>query len=453
MSKKATDNNKPDFSEFDNWRKESRWEEHTSQEDIARRNIELLLNRDAWSKEVTAFETELNKIADEKERERKRNEFEIYFDSHKFTYEETKYLQQEFDFSKYLFPCAVSFIKVKFYDYSIIFSEAIFKGNVSFDGAIFGYNSVNFCKTNFGKNRVSFEGTEFGKRGVEFTGAIFKGGYISFSRAEFKGQFKFTPDKENSTIKNADFDDLEVGGNLTINADFNGEATFQRLDVKGSANFSGCKFEQVPNFRDMNLNRPPEVAGMEVPPEKLEMNFNPLAKYSGDKDDVTKYRKLKSMAIAASDHIKSGEFFAYEMMAKRGVETKGQFALLLDHFYGLLSGYGQSYKRPLIWLGGFWTFFAFINLLTVLKQLNLFEGLFFAARLSLHNLIPFISSLARFVSSPDKYTSGFQTTMNSLESGGVNIGVLTLFGMTQQFIGAILLFLLLLGLRNKFRLK
>ena len=64
------------------------------------------------------------------------------------------------------------------------------------------------------------------------------------------------------------------------------------------------------------------------------------------------------MALAANDHEKDGEFFAYEMMAKRGVETKGFFPLLLNTLYGAWGGYGQSYQRPLGWLAGSWAAFA-----------------------------------------------------------------------------------------------
>ena len=446
MSEKSDDNSEPDFSDFADWYGPNIgitiWEYmedlSTQQKQIVENNVALLLDKEKWKTRVDAFEDELSKIVDENERQEKRAEFAIHFDRYEFN-------SGRLELFNYYFPCNVSFDNVKFADHDVGFSEAKFS------------SSAHFTEAEFGEGYVNFQDAEFGKGNVWFTGAIFQRQLISFSRATFEGELIFTPNKEKSTLYHASFNDVVISGNFIINADYNcdetifydlgDDATFQRLNVKGSANFSGSTFKQVPDFRDAIFDRPPEVANMKVQPPKME-GF--LCK---DKNDASKYRKLKSMAVAASDHVKSGEFFAYEMMAKRGMEIKKCPELTLNYLYGLFSGYGQSYKRPLASLGIIWASFTFLNMLIVFRTLDFLDGSFFAARLSLHNLVPFISSLARFVPSPDKYVSNFQTTMNGLESDGVNIGALTLFGVSQQLIGAILLFLLLLGLRNKFRLK
>jgi len=504
MSEKPTDNNEPDpFADFDDWNILNSdvgsianliGNELTKvQESIIQCNINLSQSKEAWYKKVDAFEVELDKITNEEKRDITRNQFIIRFNHHNFTE------GQHQSFLSYRFPCPVDFSNVNFGQKAINFSSAKFWGNVNFnhakmcDAGIFfndakffkgdvTFNNVDFCNgdisfnnTNFYDGGISFKNSTFGKGSISFAESKFdkertcninfdksrfnNSKKISFARAKLKGDFRFTPDKENSTIENANFDDLEVGGNLTINANFEGAATFQRLDVKGSADFSGCKFKQVPDFRDMKLDRPPEVAGMKVPPEKLKMGFNPLAKYSGDKDDVTKYRKLKSMAIAASDHVKSGEFFAYEMMAKRGIETIDFIPLLFNYLYGLFSGYGQSYKRPVAWLTASWIFFACINIwkifqeLVFVSELDFWKNIGLSFTLSARNLIPFFNSLSRFAPAPKDHVSWFQKSMNRLETEGVNIDLLTVSGIVEQLIGAILLFLLLLGLRNKFRLK
>jgi hypothetical protein len=192
---------------------------------------------------------------------------------------------------------------------------------------------------------------------------------------------------------------------------------------------------------------------MEVPPEKLKMGFNPLAKYSGDKNDVAKYRKLKSMAIAASDHVKSGEFFAYEMMAKRGSETKGFFPLLFNYLYGLLSGYGQSYIQPLKGFGFLWASFTFWNWTVIGSSISEGSRFGLSALLSLLNSMPLIGLFAKRITPPAEHNSWLQTMMDCIKEAKVNIDYLTTIGIIEQFLGAILLFLLLLGLRNAFRLK
>ncbi len=530
---RGKDNSAPDFSEFDDWRMRGTDEENLYDWEgksvadrglIVKRNMELLLNRGAWTKKVSAFEVELNKIADEEEREIKRQEFEIHFDHYRPPHNKRDIFHGKLDFSEYHFPCITSFAGVIFSDQSnsdkISFQNAYFdKGNISFERTAFGNRKVIFTKTNFGDSNVKFkntffgnsevnfdgttfgsgevnftdaifghrevqfeeelfgdknvtfekatfglgslffDGAQFGKGHVWFTGAKFKGGYVSFSRAKFKGEFNFKSNKKESKLQSASFNDIIVSGNLTINADFHEVATFQRLDVKGSANFSGSSFKKVPDFRDMKLDRPPEVAGMEVPPEKLKMGFWPFAKYSGDKGDVAKYRKLKSMAIAASDHVKSGKFFSYEMMAKRGIETTGRFALLFNWLYGLLGGYGQSYGRPMIALFGLWLLTAIFNIWKIFQELvfvsewDWWQNIALSFLLSAKNLTPIFNSLSRFVPSPSGYESWFQDSMNRLKTENVNIDWLTSIGILEQFIGTIFLFLLLLGLRNAFRLK
>ena len=469
MSEKLNDSSEPDFSEFDDWNRSKFGfsvrdkDLNNHQKQIVKNNIALLLHREKWEAKVKAFEAKLIKIEDKQKRKNKRDEFVIHFNRHEFNLEYR-------NFVRYHFPCFTSFQRVNFGEDYVDFSEAQFsEGGVSFLNAKFGKEGAGFIETKFSNGSVSFEeakfeggsvsfaGANFGEGVVIFDEAIFGNDSINFSRSDFKGSVSFRKTKFGKG--DVSFEDVKIAGTLDINATFKGKVKFIRLDVLGSASFARSKFKTVPNFRDMNLNRPPEVADMEVPPKKLKMGDNPFAKYSGDKNDASKYRKLKSMAIAASDHVKSGEFFAYEMMAKRGFETKGKFTLFVDYLYGLFSGYGQSFKRPLIWLIGLWVGFACLNIWKIFQELvfkselDFWQNIGLSFTISARNLIPFFNSLSRFAPSPKGYESWFQKSMNRLETESVNIDFLTFFGIIEQLIGAILLFLLLLGLRNKFRLK
>ena len=103
----------------------------------------------------------------------------------------------------------------------------------------------------------------------------------------------------------------------------------------------------MPDFTDSKFDRPPDVSGMEVLAFKTKWIW---PWWKAKEDEGAKFRKLKAMALAANDHEKDGEFFAYEMLAKRGCEagSKGPVALFLNWLYFTFSNFGQSYLRPLI---------------------------------------------------------------------------------------------------------
>jgi len=104
--------------------------------------------------------------------------------------------------------------------------------------------------------------------------------------------------------------------------------------------------------------------------------------------DAARYRKLKAMAIASSDHEKELEFFAHELRCKRGHETKG-WASFLNSLYELTSNYGQSIWRPakglavvsglflalyILWIGVNWPDAIIVTLYNGLPFLKAFGG-------------------------------------------------------------------------------
>ena len=173
---------------------------------------------------------------------------------------------------------------------------------------------------------------------------------------------------------------------------------------------------------------------------------------AADGEDVAKFRKLKSMALAANDHEKDGEFFAGEMLAKRGVETTSFTGLLFNTLYWKLSDFGQSFVRPLLWLGVSFLSFAAACLYLIRDTLTWTDRLWFAADYSFRNMLPLFGTLYRFAPAPQNHVSWYQNTYDRLRDAGVDIDRLISLGIAQSLIGTVLLFLFLLALRNKFRL-
>ena len=77
----------------------------------------------------------------------------------------------------------------------------------------------------------------------------------------------------------------------------------------------------------------------------------------------------------------------------------------------------------------------------------------FALGYSFRNVFLFLGSLFGAVFHPKGHTSRFEEIFQKLPLNSELIDWLVTVGFIQNAIGAVLLFLLLLGLRNKFRLK
>lgn len=356
------------------------------QRSIVEKNAKLLLDRDAWSAHVDAFEEQLALIKGEDERSKTRARFEIRFDRYSF-------LGHKANFTGLHFPCSISFREAIFGDGIISFNGATFSGGgVSFDGATFGNGVVLFSRAIFGSEKISFIRATFGD------------GNVLFDNIKLGETTIF-------------FDDIDVGGNLFVrDTTFRKWAISQRASVKGTADFSDNIFHEVPDFRDTIFARPPEVAGMEVPPPQMEVNkalkiaknipaFN-IAKY---KEDVAKYRQLKKMALAANDHEKDIEFFAYEMLAKRGCEKGSMewYELLANWFYFKLSNFGQNYWHLAIRLFVSLILFGGLYAVLIFKFLTRYETFCFALLHSFKNFLPFLSSLFRYAPRREGYPSGY----------------------------------------------
>ncbi|CAN0587603.1 unnamed protein product, partial [Ectocarpus sp. 12 AP-2014] len=157
-------------------------------------------------------------------------------------------------------------------------------------------------------------------------------------------------------------------------------AKFNYSSFENVANIDHIELDRIPDFRQSQFSRPPDVSRILFPEPGLRVNslldwrqtsatkrYFFLFSTAVNKDDVQKLRKLKAMALAANDHEKDGEFFAYEMMAKRGVEHTTFWQLLFNTIYLKVSFYGQSYLRPLAWLGAsFATLAAIYSLMAAL---------------------------------------------------------------------------------------
>lgn len=451
------------------------------QREIVGRNATIFEDKTAWFATMDRFTLALDTISDADLREKTRRRFRFHLDRHNFG-------DGDRDFSFYNFPVSVSFIGSRFGSGKVDFSNSsIVCKEIDFSNVRFDDGGLDFVGSEITNAKVIFDGAQFGAGDIRFDMLTAKGASFSFTKTNLKtGHLRFDHNAGEidrldlyrfvaehglvsvsfSNIKQVSLHTAAIGGSVFVIGSQIGFLNCQRLSSTDVVDLTGSTFDTVPDFRNTKLDRAPEVARMKVPEPELAQVVRGINPVNGeetkrsdlfaravDGDDVLKLRKLKAMAIAANDHEKDGEFFAYEMMAKRGVEHTTFWQLLFNTIYWKVSFYGQSYLRPLGWLAASYLGFATHYVWWLQRYVPAPDAAHFAWWFSLKNTIPFLGSLFRFAPAPEGHVSRFDQVFAQAADTGLNVDAVIQTGVFQSVLGAVFLFFLLLGLRNKFRLK
>jgi uncharacterized protein YjbI with pentapeptide repeats len=293
-------------------------------------------------------------------------------------------------------------------------------------------NHVDFTNAKF-LEQAYFEGSKFDLYAV-FSGVTFFN-YCSFRECRFSNYSSFRE------VNFRDVSDFKF-------VNFTAEANFEKVVVSGSIAFDGAIFDLDVDFLDAKLlssgsfarvqfNRtPPRFHGATLH-EGTEWHGAswPLAPADTEQAQrhVYNYERLKQEMERLKKHEDELKFFALEMRAKRVVDGKWSPAGLLNRAYDGFSAYGLSISRPL-------RLFGFIALIAIL-----FENLPTTRGAALTTVEAWGQSLANtfailpFVKDAVKIDD-LSATMKAL-------------GAVQGGIGALMLFLIGLALRNRFRLR
>ncbi len=366
------------------------------------------------------------------------------------------------------------------------FPGVTFKGEANFSGAIFR-GDANFSiapptddepekKVTF-ERKVDFSGATF-ERKVDFSGAIF------IENAIFS-DFTFPKTADFSSVtftRDAVFQSSEFVKAAVFNeAVFNGDALFTYAQSKGAFSMAGAEFKQVPDFIQMSFRAPVRMDNILIEQTRrgrdrgakcwvriLRAFFkgNKAAKWrvwrlirkktaeflvrtrrvfsKGNKEKAARWRALKKIATDGADHVREMNFFAGELLERRGSDYCMFGARwLFDFFYLLFSNYGRGIILPLIWWAGLVVLFAVVYWCSATDSdcgLLWWNALF----LSLIKSLPLIGagmgeqireiSLCLYCSDP----------LPPCISG---------ITMLQTLLSTLFIFLILLGLRNNFRIK
>lgn len=228
------------------------------------------------------------------------------------------------DFEGYIFEKDANFSGFIFPDFAV-YTSAVFEEKAFFSRAIF-HGSAIFEKTTFQRDTRFFD-AQF-KSFATFSNATFEN-EISFTTATFKvaSNFESTTFKGEATFLSVNFDSPSFFQKAT----FLQESHFDAINTKSSFFLTQTNFSQPPSFQQAHFKEAPDLGSITIqaPPRV-------------DPDIAAQYRALKKLAIQGHDHEQELNFFASELVAKGTLPGK---------LYGLFSDYGRSFQMPLLaWL-------------------------------------------------------------------------------------------------------
>lgn len=361
------------------------------------------------------------------------------------------------------------------------FDNAVFKGNAHYrDARLEG--SAMFAHVLFGgsSNFGDFLGT------VRFENAIFEG-EAWFAKSVFKkvGRFDSTIFRKAARFEQAVFEEdvafnsARFEGYAIFNqTEYHGQVSFQAVEGMSAFTMTNASFSEVPHFVQATFAEAPRLDNFSITTSHRKGVLRTAIKHlvgrrrdpttseewgrvkQQNKDMGVRWRTLRRLATQGQDHGRELMFFREEVLTSRWIDDKPWQAFFwFGVLYQLLSDFGRSVSRPLvswvIWWLGFSIVYLFLgsNLSEVevgdeCESHRLRDPRIAALGLSLYRSLPVLSGLGDRL--PEFNASLF----------GVGRGCSTLvpdsvlfLGAAQTTVSTVLLFLVLLGLRQRFRIR
>tara|TARA_B100001989_G_scaffold250351_1_gene227303 strand:- start:1170 stop:2777 length:1608 start_codon:yes stop_codon:yes gene_type:complete len=376
------------------------------------------------------------------------------------------------DFSTDFGQGSVLFSDSNFGNGDVKFKEAKFEnGNVTFLNSSFGKGDVDFAAAKFGKGEINFSNIDFGHGNVIFSNVDFGHGNVIFSKTKFNGMALFTNLSSLKDIKSFSFKYATFDGPLDISCaegevfpclvDLTHTKTSHHVSVSGL----NCTLprKSICNYFAKKRRWLYRYGVKYIPCKCMRLNILRLIfiifpngdwaskKVAIDQADIDRARRLKELAEANKDHNKAKEFHILEMQASRDFKpsccifSAYSFLLKSEFWYEKLSDYGRGILRPLFWLIGVAFLGAFVYLLASPFKIG-FKTFLQSLGFSFSQMFAFIPSSR----------SARENLGNSLFcSSGQDCPIpewIYFFTFSQSLFTFILLFLLGLGLRHRYRI-
>ena len=319
------------------------------------------------------------------------------------------------------------------------FRSARFSGGADFHKAAFSDGPARFPNAYF-YQMAHFGGASFGKKGADFSATIFSkraifdeahsAGYVNFRRAQFKGEAAFRSSKLRGLVA---FDD----------------AQFTTIAV-----FKDSTFESVPTFHGAKLHEDTTFEGVTWP-ERPHEGQSPY-------DAARAWARLRVEMNRLHKHEDELFFFAKELNARVHDRRNEPLAKRLLYRSYLALGAGRSVAKPFGWLLGlnavlflpiYWFATAAIqwrkiSIRDILADVVSFNIPTDVVSFTLGQALPLIGG-----SNPER-ADLYRRLFARADSAGMDVPLwLELVGTFQQLVGVVLLFVIGLALRNRFRMK
>lgn len=364
------------------------------------------------------------------------------------------------------------------------FTEATFSGRATFDKATFS-GAATFIMATFsgiaGFDRVTFSGHAAFEQVTFSSAAMFDEAMFSygawFGETTFLGEAWFAEVKflHGATFPDARFSEVVkfpqtvFEGFTNFNdVQFEKLADFRAIDGRSGFSLAGATFLVVPDFIQAHFAEAPRLDNIRIQRRRSAIPTLTEAKnyFKGDQNLSASWRALKRLAVQGHDHMHEMEFFQNEMKSRRwSTDLPWHAVFWFGIFYGWFSDFGRSIVRPLIWWAASACAFALFYLhAAVARPLQCVVGsedpwhaaLWISARKAL---------LFFGLDSSDKLTQHYACLYGVITQHAAPPGQLPAdfyldvpnsviaAGIAQHIISAVLFFLLLLAVRNHFRIR
>jgi hypothetical protein len=337
------------------------------------------------------------------------------------------------------------------------FASAIFSGNARFASTTFS-SDANFALATF-SHSAHFESATFSSNGY-FGSATFSrsacfasatfAGFAGFESAKFSSSAHFSDTNfELATFSgDANFESATFFGDANFaSATFSRDANFELATFSGNADFGSAEISSdirfinthfaaitifaeakfgsaVPDFRGARMHEATEWHGVCWPSAPQEKKAAQAAVYA--------YERLKQEMERLKKHDDEQFFFRKELRARRGLTSPWSGSWLLNHIYEVSSDYGQSIARPMLWL-----LCVFAAGFSIFALAPVFNGTRMTAA---HAALVSFANIFSFLPMSRETIAGLS-------------GAARIIGATQSLLAVLLLFLLGLALRSRFRMR
>lgn len=369
------------------------------------------------------------------------------------------------DFSDLTFPGKTDLIGLIFY--RATFDNAQFEGEVRcsdttrFCGQTWFHNAVFeggiFCdKTHF-DTQVSFAGSCF-KRFAMFEGVEFKGG-ASFAKAVFEFDVIFDESKFEEKgfpqwfisptladfrgaqfLSRASFREALFGNNDTVRSRRlwpERRADFTDAEFKASASFRGAVFAGPPAFFNTTLHEDTDFERIDW---KKAESKNVRADYA-----IQAWERLELIMSKLEKPLDRHRFFRLKMRARRRVD--GPLLRTVNWLFDKFADYGWGVGRSFKWWFGHWAVSGLVLYANTPSTATTAEGL----KLPVSALATGFANAHAFLRLTAE--GGYlEPCQKLLEDNDIWAPLTVTIGTAEAVFGPVFLFLLLLTLRNRFRL-